>query len=75
MTLASTLVDGEILNASIVGAVFSIVIVLEVSMVAPSVSTLEAVHTMVSVGLFSAGLMVYELPFPLSGLPSANVHV
>ena len=58
VTLASTLVEGETLNASILGAVFSMVMVVDVSTVAPSPSIADAVQTMVSVGLFSAGFMV-----------------
>ena len=58
VTFASTVLEGEILKLSMFGAVFSIAIVLDVSIAAPSVSTVDAVQTIVSVGLFSAGFMV-----------------
>ena len=58
VTFASTLVEGEMLNASILGAVFSMTTDVVVSTEAPFPSIVEAVQTTVSVGLFSAGLMV-----------------
>ena len=74
MALASTLVDGEMLNASIVGAVFSTVTDVVEEIGAPSLSVADAVQKISSVGLVELESIVSVSPIAARGVPSDNVQ-